>query len=94
MSGKQSAKPRLGGVFFFLRLNFLLDATIGPAHSVGAAEGCDLVLLKIKSSQPAAAPTGGLVCDGLRLQAGCAIALAWLVGDGCRGTPSPPLAAL
>ncbi|WP_221178777.1 hypothetical protein, partial [Pseudomonas frederiksbergensis] len=34
MSGKQSAKPRFGGVFFCLRFLFLAGPTIG------AASGC------------------------------------------------------
>jgi hypothetical protein len=48
------------------RLNEWLGVRVSARIPVGAAEGCDLltVILKIKRSQPAAAPTGPVFATG------------------------------
>jgi hypothetical protein len=50
---------------------------------VGAAEGCDLLILffriKIKRSQPSAAPTGIALAAGYPDLVGAAVLAAWVV---------------
>ena len=64
MSGKQSAKPRLGGVFFFVRLNFTMFLFLLPhlqrcilwMHHIlqqRTQQGqCGLLTLHIATDQP------------------------------------------